>query len=244
MSVFTVACILGAHRAAAVDGCYTYVESTGKNNDPTHVLKVEDGTIHTLDVAPGAKFENGYLSTVQEFSNMRIHAEYKWDTKRSTEGKRNSGLLYLAVGLDAICPISLECQIEETDVGDLWIVNGASVTAFPIAPTLPMNDNDRQSAQTIRSDLSESNRILKSGDFEDRTGWNTVEIILDGDQSTPLVNGHVVNFAREIKRPDPQNPTQERLHSAGGRRFGNLVSQRQGEAARAQKAVFAECLSL
>ena len=70
----------------------------------------------------------------QDFSNVRIHAEYKWGVKRASEGKRNSGLLYLAVGPDAIYPTSLECQIEETDVGDLWIVNGASVTAFFIGP--------------------------------------------------------------------------------------------------------------
>src|SRR5215469_2722057 len=108
------------------DGWYTYVESTGKNIDPTHVFKVEDGAVHILDVAPGGKFENGYLSTVLEYSNVRIHAEYKWGVKRAYEGKRNSGLLYLAVGPDAIYPTSLECQIEETDVGDLWIVNGAS----------------------------------------------------------------------------------------------------------------------
>jgi hypothetical protein len=217
MCVFT-ACLVGAHHAAAddgwiplfngknFDGWYTYVESTGKNNDPTHVFKVEDSAIHILDVAPGAKFENGYLSTIQEFSNVRIHAEYKWSTKRSTEGKRNSGLLYLAVGPDAIYATSLECQIEESDVGDLWIVNGASVSAFPIAPTFPMYDDDRQAGQTIRSNLGDSSRILKSGDFEDRTGWNTVEIIVDGDQSTHLVNGRVVNFARDFKRPDPQNP--------------------------------------
>jgi Domain of Unknown Function (DUF1080) len=104
MAVFTVACVLGAHCAAADDGWiplfngknfggwHTYVESTGKNNDPTHVFKVEDGAIHILDVAPGAKFENGYLPTEQEFSNVRILAEYKWGTKRETEGKRNSEL--------------------------------------------------------------------------------------------------------------------------------------------------------
>ncbi len=67
------------------------------------------------------------------------------------EGKRNSGLLYLAVGPDAIYPTSLECQIEETDVGDLWIVNGAAVTAFFIAPSMPMYDDDMQTGTRVRS---------------------------------------------------------------------------------------------
>jgi len=41
------------------DGWYSYTETGGKNNDPTHVFKLEDGAVHILDVAPGAKFEKG-----------------------------------------------------------------------------------------------------------------------------------------------------------------------------------------
>jgi 3-keto-disaccharide hydrolase len=188
------------------DGWYSYTENGGKNNDPTHVFKIEDGAVHILDVAPAAKFENGYLSTVNDYSNVRIHAEYKWGTKRATEGKRNSGLLYLAGGADAIYPRSIECQIEESDVGDMWIVNGAQVTGFLISPTFQMYDDDRNVGTTIRSNVGESLRILKSGDFEDRNGWNTVEILLGGDTATHLVNGRVVNYARDIKKPDPENP--------------------------------------
>src|SRR6202035_876026 len=93
-------------------GWYTYLDSDGKNKDPKGVFKVENGMIHILDVpmsdgkTPGGKSDNGYLATTQDFSNVRIHAEYKWGVKRATEGKRNSGLLYLAVGPDAIYPTS------------------------------------------------------------------------------------------------------------------------------------------
>jgi len=187
------------------DGWYTFLASHGKNNDPGGVFKVENGVIHILDVAPG-KMEDGYLATTQEFSNVRIRAEYKWGTKRSSEGKRNSGLLYLAVGPDRVYPLSLECQIEETDVGDLWIVNGASVTAFLISPTFPMYDDDMSTGTRVRSLPGNSSRVLKSGDFEDRAGWNTVEVILEGDRSKHLVNGRIVNTAWDIKQPDPQNP--------------------------------------
>jgi hypothetical protein len=190
------------------DGWYTYLDSRGKNNDPHRVFKIDGGMIHILDVPMSdGKSENGYLATNQEFSDVRIHVEYKWGVKRSSEGKRNSGLLYLAVGPDAIYPTSLECQIEETDVGDLWIVNGASVTAFPIGPSIPMYDDDRMAGQTISNLPGHSSRILKSGDFEDRATWNTVEVILQEDQSTHLVNGRIVNSARDIKRRDPQNPS-------------------------------------
>jgi hypothetical protein len=48
-------------------------------------------------------------------------------------------------------------------------------------------------------------RLIKSVDFEDRTGWNTVEVILDGDQSTHLLNGRVVNRFADIKQLDPRD---------------------------------------
>ncbi len=191
-----------------LEGWYSYLESSGKNKDPKGVFKVENGMIHILDVPMSdGHSDNGYLATTQEFSNVRIHVEYKWGTKRASEGKRNSGLLYLAVGPDRIYPTSLECQIEETDVGDLWIVNGASVTAFFIAPSFPMFDDDMQAGTRVRSAPGDSLRVLKSGDFENRDGWNSVDVILQGDQTTHLVNGRIVNRARDIQQPDPANPS-------------------------------------
>ena len=157
------------------DGWYTYLESGGKNKDPKGVFKVENGMIHILDVPMSeGKSDNGYLATTRDFSNVRIHAEFKWGVKRASEGKRNSGLLYLAVGPDAIYPTSLECQIEETDVGDLWIVNGASVTAFFIAPSMPVYDDDMQTGTPVRSlpgrlhSRAEVRRLREPGRMEQR----------------------------------------------------------------------------
>jgi len=188
------------------DGWYSFLRTNGKNHDPNGVFKVENGAVHILDV-PEGKGEDGYLSTIQDYSDVRIHTEFKWGTKRNSEGKRNSGFLYLANGPDFIYPLSLECQIEETDVGDLWIVNGASVTAFFVAPGFPMYDDDRNTGTRVSSVPGVSLRVLKSGDFEDRTGWNTVDVILDGNTSQHLVNGRIVNSARDIERPDPRDPT-------------------------------------
>jgi hypothetical protein len=58
-------------------------------------------------------------------------------------------------------------------VGDLWMVNGAAATAFLIDPTMPMFDDDLATGTYIRSGLGQPSRVLKSGDFEDRNGWNT-----------------------------------------------------------------------
>jgi hypothetical protein len=189
------------------DGWYTYLDASGKNKDPKGVFKVENGMIHIEDFPKvDGSFDNGYLSTTQDISNVRIHVEYKWGPKRHSEHKRNSGLLYLAVGADTIYPTSIECQIEESDVGDMWLVNGAASTAFFIAPTVPIFDDDMGTGTSLRSNFGQSLRVLKSGDFEDRDNWNTVEVILDGDRSTQIVNGRIVNRANDIQQPDPNNP--------------------------------------
>ena len=44
------------------DGWYTFLPSTGKNNDPKKVFKMEDGMVHILDVPESEeKQEFGYL---------------------------------------------------------------------------------------------------------------------------------------------------------------------------------------
>jgi hypothetical protein len=186
------------------DGWYTFLPSTGKNKDPKRIFKVEKGMIHVFDIPlTNEKQEFGYLATNQELSHCRIRAEFKFGEKRFVprlEDKRDSGLLYYFVGPDKVWPRSLECQIQETDVGDLWILEGPSITTkietegYPVYSTGPLLTKNR-------------GRIIKSGDFEERGNWNTVEVILDGDKITHLVNGRVVMRAWNLKQPDPQDAT-------------------------------------
>jgi hypothetical protein len=51
-------------------------------------------------------------------------------------------------------------------------------------------------------------RIIKFGDFEDRNAWNTLELVLDGDRITHLVNGRAVMRAWDIKQPSKDDPSQ------------------------------------
>jgi hypothetical protein len=71
--------------------------------------------------------EGGYLATNQEFANVRIRVEYKWGVKRHAPRytpKRDNGLLYGLVGPDRVWPSCVECQIEEGDVGDFFLLGG------------------------------------------------------------------------------------------------------------------------
>lgn len=75
-----------------------------------------------------------------------------------------------------------------------------------IAPTVPIFDDDMNTGTSVRSNLGHSIRILKSGDFENRDDWTTLEVVIDGNQSTQIVNGRIVNHVNDILQPDPSNP--------------------------------------
>jgi beta-glucanase (GH16 family) len=51
-------------------------------------------------------------------------------------------------------------------------------------------------------------RKIKDGNFEILDGWNTVEVIWQGDRSAHIINGRTVNTASKLEQPDPQNPGQ------------------------------------
>lgn len=49
--------------------------------------------------------------------------------------------------------------------------------------------------------------ILKSAGCEDRSEWNTVDVALEGDRGTHIVNGRIVNRARWISSSSiPRGP--------------------------------------
>jgi hypothetical protein len=200
-----------------LDGWYTYLPSSGKNEDPKKIFKVEQRMLHILDIPVTAdNQEFGYLASNQEYANCRIRVEFKWGVKRfppRLEAKRDNGLIYFIVGEDKVWPTCVECQIQETDMGDIWILGGAVVTpgrgggAAAAARGAAAGAGGAGGGRGPATPMS-GGRIVKDGDFEDRTGWNVVEVILQEDRVTHLVNGRIVNSGRDIKQPDPKNPGQ------------------------------------
>lgn len=139
-------------------------------SDPKGIFKVEDGVIHIS----GEEF--GGLTTDDEFENYRLKLEFKWGTKKwppRDKVVRDSGILVHCVGPDKVWTKSIECQIQEHDCGDFWMVDGT----------------------TLEVDGKTETRFKKKKlDGEKPTGeWNTVEMICDGDKITNIVNGVVVN---------------------------------------------------
>lgn len=170
-------------------------------------------------------FEPGYIATNQEFENVHIRAEYKWGVKRFSPrsiAKRDNGILYGLVGEDKVWPRMVEYQIEEGDVGDFFLVDGirgiqashgagyfgagvSPVTGFPKETSA-----QAQAAAARRKNAPPreptTGRMIKDGDFENRDGWNTAEIIWQGDRAIHILNGTANNGVTNLEQPDPNNP--------------------------------------
>jgi hypothetical protein len=147
-------------------------KSYAHDADPKGVFKVEDGMIHIS----GEEF--GSLTTRQEYDNYRLRLEVKWGGKKwpprdRPDTPRDSGILLHCVGPDKVWTKSIECQIQEHDFGDFWMVDGTSIEV---------------------NGKVETGRVVKTKDAENPRGeWNVVEVICDGDTITNIVNHVVVN---------------------------------------------------
>lgn len=161
---------------------YVFLEGSEKGKDPHAVFQFENGIIH----ASGEKF--GYIATQEFYSNFHLKLEFKWGTKKYAprlNEKRDAGILYNGDVYDGdkIWPRSLECQIQEGDCGDIWLIDSASLI--------------HADTMTKREPY---HRVVKSKDAEKPTGeWNQVEVIVNNGDISYLVNGQLVNKAKNPK---------------------------------------------
>jgi hypothetical protein len=169
-----------------LNGWYSFLNTKGKNNDPERIFLVEDNMLHIS----GKEF--GYIATEKTYDNFKLVAEFKWGVKKypprdADTTKRDNGICYYipASEKDTVWPKSIECQIQEGDVGDIWLIDSTTVKIN--------GERTKPAAYT---------RVIKKADGENPTGqWNRVEIIANKGKVTYIVNGKVVN---EFEDPSEQ----------------------------------------
>lgn len=204
-----------------LNGWYTMLEKSGRDSAQAKKMVVmEDEMLHILGNEVTAEpSEAGYLATNQDFENVHIRVEYKWGVKRfppRTMTKRDNGLLYGLVGSDKVWPTMVECQIEETDVGDYFLVGGIrgiqdghgnGLFGEGLGPNgWSASDHGTKSRRGDETQEPSGGRKIKDGNFEKLNDWNVVEVIWQGDRSAHIVNGRTVNTVSMLQQPDPRNP--------------------------------------
>ena len=209
-----------------LSGWYTMLQKSGKGvAEKRGIVTMEEQMLHILgNDESDDPVESGYVATNQEFENVHIRVEYKWGMKRHAPRftpKRDNGLLYGVVGEDKVWPTCVECQIEEGDVGDFFLVSGVrgiqaghgaglfGVGVNPLTGWPKPQSGGGAGRAGGRGPATPpeptGGRLIKDGDFELLDQWNTVEVIWQGDKAEHIVNGRTVNVVTNLQQPDPQN---------------------------------------
>ncbi|MEX0769565.1 MAG: DUF1080 domain-containing protein [Balneolaceae bacterium] len=158
------------------DGWYSFIPEFGRNNDPDQVFNVKDEMIYIT----GRHF--GYIATEKIYRNFHLKLEFKWGEEKwppRLEEKRDSGICYHFPdeAADEVWPVSVECQIQEGDTGDFWLIGHTTIEV----------DGEANEPQDFA-------RIVKKHDMDKPHGsWNTIEVISYEGSNTHIVNGVVVN---------------------------------------------------
>jgi hypothetical protein len=199
------------------DGKYT--EPIGSGRDPLKVFTVNSD----IDGRSAIRISGevfGELRTKRTFKDYHLKLQFKWGEKKwpprdKPDTRRDSGLLYhvhAAPGADGrTWARSIELQIQEHDVGDLYAVGSAIAVRAKARPdTKPtLYDYDPAGEWTFFSQSQgASGRCIKQPDNEKPTGeWNTVELIAFHEDSIHIVNGKVVMRLHGPVRIDADLPT-------------------------------------
>ena len=162
-----------------LSGWYSFLKTNGKNNDVDTVFSVNKSLLKIT----GKEF--GYIVTEKTFTDFHLVVEFKWGEKKYSpreDKPRDNGICYYVVPTDKVWPRSVECQIQEGDCGDFWLID--SVTAIV--------DGAQQGP-------TKNTRVIKKKDNEKPTGeWNRIEVIANKGKCTHIVNGIVVNEAESV----------------------------------------------
>jgi hypothetical protein len=157
----------------SLDGWIPFSPRDGQGKDAystdANVWSVRDGVIH-CEGKP-----KGYLRTIKDYANYRLHFEWRWDGKPT-----NSGVLLHKTGPDLLWPTSIEAQLMHENAGDFYLINLSSMTV-----------NGKQVGPVEKPYLRAKKQELSN---EKPPGeWNSYDIVCDGDSIQLTINGLLQN---------------------------------------------------
>lgn len=193
-----------------------YLEPIGTDRDPLHVFTVEN-----VDGQPAVHISGqgfGVMTTDESFANFHFRVEVKWGERKwsyKLHAPRDCGLLYFVhsePGFDhETWPRSIEFQIQEHDMGDLYAL-AAQITVNsrpePGANGRTLYHYDPAGAPVLFVQKPPiGNRCVRLEDAEKPNGeWNTLDLIVLGPDSIHIVNGKVVMRLHGAQRLDGSEP--------------------------------------
>ena len=143
--------------------------------DPADVWSVQDGVLR-CEGKP-----TGYIRTVKDYSNYKLHLEWRW-----VDEPTNSGVLLHTNGEDQLWPLSVEAQLMHGNAGDLITIQRESaVTAYGVRCNPPEG--------VIWCHIHKQHDSSENPPGQ----WNSYDIVCEGDTIRLTVNGILQNFVTE-----------------------------------------------
>jgi len=200
-----------------LDGWKPVVRDQAPGDDPEKIFQVVDGAVHVYrDTPEGKKMPFGVILSDESYTDYRFRFEFKWGTKKFAprqEQIRDAGLLFHVVGPEKIWPMSVECQVQEGDVGDNFLVY--TIGDAPVdASGKKFQDASQGGTFKTFNVPGKVARVVKSETHE-HDGWNTVEVIVRGDSAIYLANGKINNYIVNLRAP--LGPDQKLVPLTAGR---------------------------
>jgi len=149
-------------------GWYAYVADPSV--DLTKYFYVKDGVIETVGVPAG------YLRTQKEYSNYRLHVEWRYPEKPV-----NSGIMLHTTGPDKIWVSHYQANLKHLNVGD-FVVHGVGQKAT-------INGKEYVSTEKDKPAVPKMNPANEKPDGE----WNSYDIVCKGNTIEIKVNGLLQN---------------------------------------------------
>jgi len=139
---------------------------------PENFFYVKDGVIETVGVPVG------YLRTKKEYSNYRLHVEWRYPEKEV-----NSGIMLHVTGPDKIWVSHYQANLKHLSVGD-FVVHGVGQKATIGGKEYISTEKDKPAVPKL-------NPSNEKPDGE----WNSYDIVCKGNNIEIKVNGLLQNTA-------------------------------------------------
>jgi hypothetical protein len=187
------------------------------------LFEVKNGMVHTYPGQEAGSLQpSGYFQTRDEHSDYVLHVEYKWGTRKFAprmQRLKDAGIVFHGYeNVENSWPHGIECQIEDADVGDLWLISAKADVATRTAAYQPNPDPLQNGAPYYAADGQVAShgdhgkyvRIRHSAEIE-KPGWNSVDVVVRGDSAVYLVNGQVNMRITNMKKWDAASNSWSRL---------------------------------
>jgi len=181
-----------------LEGWTLFPQDSSYTGKITDLFGVEDNMIHVYPTQKkNSKQTHAAILTRSNYSNYILRLEYRWGLKKFKPRQdyvRDAGVMFHVNGEGVFWPDGIECQIQEGDTGDLWIIGSQASTKVKKGT----RTYDPNGILATLGETERYNRFHREYSWEVE-GWNQLEIEVKNDYASFRVNGHLVNEAIDMK---------------------------------------------